>query len=190
MYLSHSRLIISFNQFGHSPLIFSKQQSEFFCLLLCLKVPGDQHFLKYLNQLFWYQRPSTSWCGKSHGKSHLDFALAPFWCMMWTRTEALDLPQHDWLTGTLFRTKWTVSGFQPWDLMQITNPSATWHQWLVNNLYQFPSFLQLDLGAINSSRVVGRLCRQRFIVWADSCGWWIGMSLQAHRRRRGGHSQA
>lgn len=74
--------------------------------------------------------------------------------------------------------------------MQKHRASATWHPWLVNNLYQFPTFLQPDLRAINSSRAVGRRCRQRFIVRADSCGWWIGMSLQAHRRRRGGHRHA
>lgn len=62
---------------------------------------------------------------------------------------------------------------------------ATWHAWLVNNLYRFPSLLQSDLGAINSLKVVGRHRRQRFIAEADGCGWWMRVPLQAHHRQRG-----
>lgn len=33
---------------------------------------------------------------------------------------------------------------------------------------------------------MGRHCRQRFIVEADSCGWWMRVSLQALHRQWGG----
>lgn len=87
----------------------ASSRRQHFVKMLCEQIPGDQQFLKYLNQPFWNQHACHA-CDRDH-------ILSSFWCSMWVLAEALDLYTHNfmhcaavtWLADYITTSMWSCT---------------------------------------------------------------------------------